>query len=74
MLQIHKNSVNTGGGGGSEDAPHLLKGRANLGTGECSREWVVTDRHRFLCVVHVNLTDEKKKHPLMSVDQWISSM
>lgn len=42
----------------SQDTPDFFKSRANLCTGQCRRERVVTDGHGLLCVVHIHLKKE----------------
>ena len=45
----------------SQHTPYLLKGRAHLGTGQCSREGVVTNGNGLLSVVHIHLSEENKE-------------
>lgn len=44
----------------SQDAPHFLKRRAHLCTGQCRREGVVTDGCSLLRVIHVHLTKDTR--------------
>ena len=46
----------------SQYTPDLLEGRAHLGTGQRSREGVVTDGHRLLCVIHIYLAAKTTKY------------
>lgn len=59
----------------SQDAPHLLKSRTHLGTGQCCWEGVVTDGHSLLCVVNINLiktrdSNKRHKYSILHCELW----